>query len=78
MSDDFQPTILQVMERLNTLPPALLTEDARGIMSRIMPIANAHGMPSHDRAVTLAALAVALVAAIEYAENLDITSGAPT
>ena len=71
-------TIPQVMGRLIALPPAVLTEDARTLMSRILASASAKGTPSHDRALTLAALAVALVAAIEYAENLDITSGAPT
>jgi hypothetical protein len=64
-----------VEERLAELDAKVGGEDPRTLLSRIAANAFWTRAPSHERAVTLAATALLLVAAIERAETADITSG---
>jgi hypothetical protein len=68
-------TIQQVTDRYNALPAAVHTESPRGVLSRVAANAFWTRTPSHERALTLAALAVVLLVAIDRSETLDITSG---
>lgn len=69
-------TLMEIQDRYDSLPAAVHTEDPRTVLSRIA--ANAFwtkGRPPHERALTLAALGLALLVAVDRADTVDITSG---
>lgn len=63
-----------VEQRYHALPHAIHTESPRGVLSRIAANAFWTRQPAHDRALTLAALAVVLLVAIDRVDTLDITA----
>lgn len=68
-------TLTQVKDRYHRLPAAVHTEGPRGVLSRIAANAFWTRTPCSERALTLAALALVLIVAIDRAEIVDITSG---
>ena len=71
----FAHTIKRVQDRYDALPVAVHTESPRGVLSRVAANAFWTRTPTYERALNLAALAVALLVAIDRAETVDITSG---
>jgi hypothetical protein len=65
-----------VTSRYYELPPLVHTDTPRTVYSRIISATLTPRIPlSHGQAVHLAALAVALVVAVDRAELVDVTSG---
>lgn len=70
---DFAIALEDVKERYEVLPPVVHTDDPRTLLSRIL--AGNNRELTYEHAVHQAALALALVVAVDRAEQNSITSG---